>query len=756
MLKVKFTALLISVLIMCKVPVNGQEAILAPGLDVIGYGYDIFGQFADMKSKKRYCLFQFTNYKNTPIGSYEYKVPQYVILENMSDHVVKTVDGSSIRSYSKSLSASAGLSYDGFLFGGSVEAQYGTSESGTEQKYYFTYMDANTKWRISFDDRNIENLIEILEPQAKKDIETMDPEKLFETYGTHIIIRAYLGGRADFTSESTISSKISSEQISTAVTAKYGSISGKASLSTTNENTLTNSKTTTKLRVVGGNSEFASNIQNADQYRDWASGIEKKPVLCDFDENSLMAIWEFASTDERKKQLEDAFEELCKTKPLPAHKGIISDDLCIFSKLDGNIIMDCEGGKTDVVGTFLQTWMYNNGKGQIFQVEDGEEAGTIKIKTKGGLFIGVEGDALENNATIVLLDGTNNYKSIYWKKELAGDGFYYLINANSGKALSIPDDKNQKDLHLIQTDLTKSDGQKWMLIEKDGLFEFGKKLYESTWSKGWTTTQFDEIKGSPYLFHYKNGSGDAKNSALTITSSSISLNDAYKSTWSTGWTTYNDFVYKDGTNYHLTLKSETGEVHLDKYGFDGKPVNTWKDDWSSGWTTIEVFDIGNQYYFLHYKKSDGTVRIGKLCPNPCGNIWETKWPKNINSIQHYSIGSDHYVFVLSLEGLAWIFKINGSGDNLSLVKTWSINTWEANISGVEIVNYNFGPVLFLFKNQTGKMWAAPLGSDGKLGSYFRTQNWSTGWTDFDSYRKDGKTYFLMHKESGLTRILQIN
>ena len=261
----------------------------SPGLDVLGYGYDVFGNYADQKSKKRYCLFKYNNFSELTIGE-TYRVPQYVILENISNHMVKRISGESIRDYAKSLSASVGLGVDAMLFSASINTSFSTSKSGTEQYFYYTYMDSNTKWRISFDERDLGNLKNILDPRFVQDLASMDPKKLFELYGTHYIARAYLGGRADYSTETKLTSETNTKAISASIEAKYQAITASASGSKEQSNTQTNSNTTSKLTVVGGNSEFANNISDYNTYYEWAKGIKDMPVLCDFDTESLKPI----------------------------------------------------------------------------------------------------------------------------------------------------------------------------------------------------------------------------------------------------------------------------------------------------------------------------------------------------------------------------------------------------------------------------------------------------------------------------------
>jgi len=292
--------------------VKPQAQTQTPGLDVLGYGYDVFGNYADQNSKKRYCLFKYSDFSEVPIGSYRYSVPKFFILENISKNITKTVSGESIRDYARSLSSEVGLSGETMFFKGSINSSFNSSTSGTEQKFYYSYMDANTKWRVSFDERDLPMLKSILDPRFKQDLMSMEPTRLFELYGTHYIASAYLGGRADLTSESVISNQTNTTDISVAIEASYKMVSGNTSLDSKYATTLKKAQTQTNLTVVGGNSQYANDIKNnPETYRLWADGIERMPVLCDFDKNSLKPIWEFCENSTRRDQLKAAFIDMC-------------------------------------------------------------------------------------------------------------------------------------------------------------------------------------------------------------------------------------------------------------------------------------------------------------------------------------------------------------------------------------------------------------------------------------------------------------
>ena len=117
--------------------------------------------------------------------------PLLISIENISDHIITTVEGSSIQEYSKQLSQNVGLGGEALFFKASIDNHLNDSYKNGEKLFYYTYMDINTKWRISLDLRNLDKVIEYLDEQFKTDLANLAPEELFELYGTHFISSAY-------------------------------------------------------------------------------------------------------------------------------------------------------------------------------------------------------------------------------------------------------------------------------------------------------------------------------------------------------------------------------------------------------------------------------------------------------------------------------------------------------------------------------------------------------------------------------------
>lgn len=327
-----------------------------PGQGIMGKGYNVFGEFANNKSIGRYKLFDFSK-MTTATDQFGHVLPELIYIENISDHIITTVEGNSIEEYSKQLSENMGLSGKSFFFKGSIDAQFKDSYQSNASVFYYTYMDINTKWRASIDTRNVDKMIQYLDEQFKKDLETLSPKELFELYGTHFISSAYLGGRIDYSSVSQLNSTTTKSDIKLAVTAQYGIVNGNYNLDDKSKTVLTNAKTTTRLSVVGGNSEFTNTLTNKEQYQKWAEGISSEPVLCGFDDKSLVPIWILTNDLTRKAQLQDYYNTSILPKyPFPIYfkedpvldgKNFVANYLVTLNGF--NIIEDCD--EPDFFGT---------------------------------------------------------------------------------------------------------------------------------------------------------------------------------------------------------------------------------------------------------------------------------------------------------------------------------------------------------------------------------------------------------------------
>ncbi len=450
-----------------------------PGLDILGYGYNVFGKYADQASVKDYCLFTYSNFKE---GNYSYTEPDGVLFKNMSKHIKKEISGKSTRDYAKSLSVAAGMEAETMFFSGSVNASYAKSSSGTTKRFYYTLMDANTKWRISLETKNdLAKLKTMLNPEFKADLNNskISAADLFKTYGTHYVAYAYLGGRADYSSVTNITSKSNTSEIGLAVKAKYGAVSGSAEMTAKQSETLSNSKTETNLTVTGGNSEYVSNISDPVSYEKWASGIADMPVLCDFASaedgaKSLRPIWEFCTNDARKNELKAEFDKMCKANPLPKEMADLTDlstSTFMIKNKANNLYWDFEGyssaAKTSGAKLLLAA-KDKSGQGfdRVFRVSALNENDFESVYFQPqhcDKVLAISGGSKEANSDFMLSGYNAGFKSqkyILEPVEGAKNNFFIKVKY-TGMYLTAKDGK------VIQTESAKSSAQTWIFEKFD-------------------------------------------------------------------------------------------------------------------------------------------------------------------------------------------------------------------------------------------------------------------------------------------------
>jgi len=402
---------------MCIISNTTLAQLQYPGFEIIGKSYNIFGEYANAKSIGDYDLFDFSK-MTFKSDAYNHSLPKLVRIKDVSNHVVQTVEGSSKKEYINSLSENTGLSIDAFFFKASIDNQF-TNENIISSEYlYYTYMDINTKWKISLDTRNIDTLVSYLDAQFKLDLESMNPEELFEIYGTHFIANAYLGGRIDYATSTQLTSNVSISEVKLAIDAKYKAINAGYELDVNSSNTLDKIQTSTKLNVVGGNAAYTNNINDYEQYKQWADGVYTKPVLSGFDKRSLIPIWILTENLTRQKELLDYFNNtVLKFYPLPSFfkKDKILDNEMITKKFNINVIKfdiieDCDAGSLlagDESGDFkYRVKIYSNDK--LIKTLQTEEGKVYKVWSGNALSIN------ENIPIEIPLNETSNIK-IDWK-----------------------------------------------------------------------------------------------------------------------------------------------------------------------------------------------------------------------------------------------------------------------------------------------------------------------------------------------------
>jgi hypothetical protein len=352
-----------------------------PGVQSIGKSYDVFGGYANAKSVNHYKLFDFSKIE-TYEDAHGNTLPIIVTIDDISEHTVKTVEGNSISEYVSNLTVDAGVKGKAFLFKGAFDHHFSKDKTSTKKMFYYTYMDVNTKWRVSLDTRNLAKLREYLDEQFKTDLANLTPEVLFDTYGSHFITKAFLGGRVDYSTVTVSTDDMTSTNVRNAVSAKFMGISGSLEHETSDASYLTTSNTSTKFYVIGGDSEFSNGPHNPEEYKAWAKSMTAKPVLCGFGKKSLMPIWDLIENPDRAVQLRDYFNAYILPKhPLPQffEEDAVLDSREFVEDFIVNIIRFDIHGDCDFYG--LTDDEPGNFQYEVIVSGNGERQGRIATRT---------------------------------------------------------------------------------------------------------------------------------------------------------------------------------------------------------------------------------------------------------------------------------------------------------------------------------------------------------------------------------------
>jgi hypothetical protein len=302
---------------------------ILPGIEVLGYGYDVLnGKYASIESRKAQ-VFQFDGYTQQDVQWDDetkiYDVPDVVEYILIADTASTFFCKNSITDYRKEMAVKAHLEGEYGAFTGSVDASYSMSLQESSNTWFNSMDDLMRKYALRLSNNSDDELKSLRTHEFVSDLKTMDPDQIFAKYGTHVMLNCVVGGRVNYTS--TVSSTYISEteKIGAAVKASYstmgGSISGDTSYNT--EEAINNSQyvENRQLYAVGGMSEYAIYLNSGDftkeNYTEWVHSIKYQPVLVDYyGENSLKPIWELCDDDEagtaKSQELYDLYINYCK------------------------------------------------------------------------------------------------------------------------------------------------------------------------------------------------------------------------------------------------------------------------------------------------------------------------------------------------------------------------------------------------------------------------------------------------------------
>lgn len=314
----------------------GSNEPLLPGADVIGFGYNVNGEFARTESTLGQSLFVLPGGDDRTIEIdgrvYRYNQEMNVSMLYRSD--LRQVQGNTIELYREELGQSVGVAGDYKLFSASLKVAYKSTSLSQEETTYTTVREVHRLWQINLPGPT--RLQKYLKAEVRELLENnqVSPHEVFDSLGAYYISEAVVGGRIDYNAATKSLRTNSSYDVSVIALASYQALVGEikadnaSKLGKDIENFRSVSAFT--LQTVGGKPGLGDRIFYDDDkhsaFAEWSASLLSYAVLMDFTDDSLAPIWLLVADQKRRNVLAQAFPEWLqnKIKPVPKQQQVLT------------------------------------------------------------------------------------------------------------------------------------------------------------------------------------------------------------------------------------------------------------------------------------------------------------------------------------------------------------------------------------------------------------------------------------------------
>jgi MAC/Perforin domain len=230
------------------------------------------------------------------------------------------------------LTVEAGLkgSYGGVS--GSVDSKFSHTGERTEKKHLLQISFVSSNWSYNIAESN-EGLKPLLDPRFRDALATGNVDDLFKTYGTHLIIKMIVGGRAEYYCQSADLSSLTERDFRVVAKAKYeqagGSLEGTGGVGSIDSKKEQLVSGSINITTTGGDPAEGIKLRDG-AWGAWVSSIAANPGFLGFDkDNGLLPIWDLAATDARKNEILRAYR-------IKAAKALRTEILSVTSEITGH------------------------------------------------------------------------------------------------------------------------------------------------------------------------------------------------------------------------------------------------------------------------------------------------------------------------------------------------------------------------------------------------------------------------------------
>jgi len=291
------------------------NVIPAPGLEAIGCGFDVFGDYACAASLKRrlFDIGKLGPLTQTTIGNQTYNHWPIVTVHPLSQSECRVIVGSNFMEYTESLSASGGMGGGFKGFHAQAEVEFSTSQTQSRYSAFTNVIDVTRVFAMHLMDMN--NLRDFLAPDVLVAIDNADgswsPERLFDEFGLYFLTGAIIGGRLNHWSVvDTFYLRTDMDLAAMAEADFLGLIGGSSDLHSSSSFTAYQSHSVSETTTEGGKQSLGGeSITDQASYQHWKDTIPEEPYFIEFTrpttKKPLTPIWNLA-VGPRRGELEAA------------------------------------------------------------------------------------------------------------------------------------------------------------------------------------------------------------------------------------------------------------------------------------------------------------------------------------------------------------------------------------------------------------------------------------------------------------------
>jgi len=299
-------------------PTNPTIVLPATIKPVLGHGYDITSHFAYSPDIKPAVLdldklLQAQRVQEDP---------------NLRYGEFETISGKDINEYMRGITAKVSHSANASLlklvsFSGEIGANFSTERTKKAEYAFTTSTSRIVTGAYHIADKS--GLDDFFAQGFNNDLNsTMSPDKLIEKYGTHVMLGAVLGARADYhlsvvkKEQNNITNLGAYAEARAEVTYK-GVTAGKGSAAEVDaryEQYFYTGTREVKTRVLGGKSQYGQSINDKQDYDKWIDSISGNEIWIDYYPKSLVPLSDLVTDKSRSDAIAQAIENHCKSKEI--------------------------------------------------------------------------------------------------------------------------------------------------------------------------------------------------------------------------------------------------------------------------------------------------------------------------------------------------------------------------------------------------------------------------------------------------------